>query len=182
MEDVELMEWWKAREMPLLETDWRNIKLYCESEENPFEWTRCVYVIRLAPPFCIAYGDDSEIESPLIYVGSGSISQRWSDHRDWLYELGHTIPGGRYEVWVCQPRTQKNYTFYEQIEADILDFFRNKTGYLPLRNLKLEGDTGRHTYADGFFDEIIKPDRRYAWAIYPRLGQIREYYEKGSSG
>jgi hypothetical protein len=28
MENVEQMEWWKAREMPLLETNWKNIKLY----------------------------------------------------------------------------------------------------------------------------------------------------------
>lgn len=181
MDDVEHMEWWKAREMPLLETDWRNIKLYCESDENPFEWERCVYVIRLAPPFCIAYGEGTKIiESPLIYVGSGALNQRWSYHREWLYELGHTIPGGRYEVWVCRPKCRKNPSFYEQIEADILDYFRTNTDYLPLRNLKLEGNTGRHTYVDGFFNEIIKPDRRYSWAIYPRIGQIREYYEKGS--
>jgi hypothetical protein len=125
----EIDSWWKAKEIPLLEADWRNIRIYCEQEVNPFDWHRCLYIVRIAPPFTIVYGDNCELSSPLVYVGSGHIAKRWSSHRDWLYELGHAIPGGRYEVWVCQPRCQKPQAFYEDIEADILTLFRNKSGF-----------------------------------------------------
>jgi hypothetical protein len=137
------------------EADWRNIRIYCEQEINPFDWDRCLYVVRIAPPFTIVYGDDSELISPLVYVGSGSIANRWSSHRDWLYELGHAIPGGRYEVWVCKPRCQRLQAFYKDIEADILTLFREKSGYLPLRNLRVEGTPRQHEYAAGFLDEIM---------------------------
>jgi hypothetical protein len=86
MAHIERADWWKAKEIPLVETDWRNIRLYCEQRENPFDRDRCLYVVRLAPPYAITYGDDErhEVTSPLLYVGSGSIQQRWSTHREWL--------------------------------------------------------------------------------------------------
>jgi hypothetical protein len=176
MAHVEIAEWWKAKEIPLIEADWRNIRLYCEQHENPFDWERCLYIIRFAPPYALTYGDESQLISPLLYVGSGFIRQRWATHRGWLYQLGHAIPGGRYEVWVQRPRSQHNEEFYKDIEADILSHFRAATGCLPFRNLRVEGTPRRHTYESGFFDEIIGHDRRYIWAMYPISGPAREWY------
>lgn len=176
---VQIDNWWKAKEIPLIEADWRNIRIYCEQEVNPFNWDKCLYIIRLAPPYAITYGDDCELSSPLVYVGSGNISNRWSSHRDWLYELGHAIPGGRYEVWVCQPKCQNIEAFYEDIEADILTRFREKTkGYLPLRNKRVERTTRQHEYGDGFFNAVIDADRRYDWAMYPLHGDIESWYSR----
>ncbi len=179
--EIDKHDWWKAKEIPLIETDWRNIRVYCEQSENPFDWERCLYVIRLAPPYALTYGDDAKhnLTSPLLYVGSGNIQQRWSSHREWLYELGHAIPGGRYEVWVCQPRSRNNAAVYADIEADILNYFSAKTnGWLPLRNLRREYSQRSHTYEDGLFDEIIRDDRRYLWAMYPTRGSVVDSYNR----
>ena len=179
MAHVHIANWWKAKEIPLIEADWRNIRLFCEQDENPFDWERCLYIVRLGPPYALIYGDNEELISPLLYVGSGNIGQRWSSHRDWLNDLGHAIPGGRYEVWVRQPRTQHNANFYSDVEADVLTRFKEATnGYLPFRNLRVEGTPRQHTYEDGFFDQIIKVDRRYLWAIFPIRGTAKEWYNR----
>lgn len=181
MAGIEIPSWWKATEIPLVETDWRNIRLYCNEDENPFDWDRCLYVVRLAPPYCIVYGEDCEIETPVVYIGSGVIANRWATHREWLFELGYAIPGGRYEVWICRPRCRNVKALYEDIEADILDHFRTKCGYLPLRNLRIEGTLRQHEYAPGFFDKIIEADRRYLWAMYPVRGaKITTWYSRGA--
>jgi hypothetical protein len=180
MADVTFTKWWKAREIPLAEVDWRNIRIFCQQDDDPFNWDRCIYIIRLAPPYAIWYGTENiTYQSPILYVGSGTISQRWSQHRDWLYELGRAIPGGRYEVWVAKPRVRRNSEVYKDIEADILVKFREKTGCLPLRNRRVEGNPRKHTYEDGFFEGIFKPDRRYQWAMYPLKDQIRKFYDTG---
>ena len=177
MANVELPTWWKAKEIPLIEADWRNIRLYCEQSSNPFEWDRCLYVVRLSPPYALIYGDSKQLVSPLLYVGSGDIRQRWASHRKWLYELGHAIPGGRYEVWVCQPRRPGNQDFYADIEAAILTNFRERTGKaLPLRNQRIETSSREHIFADGFFEDIIRDDRRYLWAMRPRRGSAFGWY------
>jgi len=158
---IKIDNWWMAKEIPLIEADWRNIRIYCEQSVNPFDWERCLYIVRLSPPYAIIYGDDGNVVSPLIYVGSGSIKSRWSTHREWLFELGRVIPGGRYEVWVCRPRCQNNDALYEDIEADILVRFKERTkGVLPLRNKRVEGTPRRHEYGQGFIETLIQDDRR----------------------
>ena len=182
MPEINDIKWWKATEIPLSESDWRNIRLYSDSDSgiNPFEWERCVYCIRLSPPFAIHYGDTKkeELISPLVYVGSGSIAQRWSNHREWLTYLGYTIPGGRYEVWVCKPRVKNSDEAYAGVEGHLLTKFREKTDYLPLRNKKVQSANKRHTYGDNIYNEIVKADRRYIWAIWPRSGDLNEMYNK----
>src|SRR5258708_7653055 len=102
MSHLSFKDWWKACEIPLVETDWRNIKLYCTDANDVWDGSNCVYFIRLGPPYQIAYGNDDESHSPLIYIGQGSIKQRWPGHRGWLAALGRWLPGARYEVWVIE--------------------------------------------------------------------------------
>jgi hypothetical protein len=100
MAKVSGLKWWKACEIPLVETEWRNIKLYCSGNDDCWNWNKCVYFIRLAPPFMIAYGDQEEFDSPLIYIGrtkagSGAIKQRWSAHIFRLVNRTRTLVAGR---------------------------------------------------------------------------------------
>lgn len=174
------IDWWKATEIPLAEADWRNIRLYSanQSSINPFDWVRCVYAIRLAPPFAVHYGNTEKetLISPLIYLGSGSIAERWSSHREWLTELGHAIPGGRYEVWVCRPRVRNSDTAYAGLEGYLLQTFRSRTGYLPLRNRKVQSGNERHEYDEELYKQIIEADRRYLWAVWPTRGHLTDMY------
>ncbi len=96
MADLTELEWWKAREIPFIEWNWASIRRYLpEDEGDVLSEKRCTYVVRMSPPYLISYNRG---ESPVVYVGSGNINQRWSNHRDWLHEIGLSLPGSRYEV------------------------------------------------------------------------------------
>jgi hypothetical protein len=172
MAKVSVSKWWKATEIPLVETEWRNIKLYCSDNEDCWNWTQCVYFIRLAPPYMIAYGD-GDLNSPLIYVGSGALKQRWREHRDWMRELGHWLPGGRYEIWAL------NHPLYVEIESDALFYFRNICHRLPLVNAKGGGKNQTHSYDDGF-TQVYDSDRRHWWALRPIRKELKDAFEKGT--
>lgn len=176
---IEINPWWSATEIPLTEDDWRSIRRYCNEDDDPLSWDRCVYLFRLSPPFCICYGDDCDLESPLIYVGSGSIRHRWGQHRNWLAELGRELPGARYEVRVCRPRARNNFEVYADVEADILrDFSDRSQGWKPLWNKRTERHQRVHSYGDGFFEFVTQSDRRYKWSMYPTKGAFAAAYQR----
>ena len=183
MANFEIEKWWKATEIPLTEFSLPKIKKYFHVPLPDGGLDSCVYVIRLAPPFAIWYGDGGELESPLVYVGSGNLKQRWLSHTDWLIAIGLILPSARYELWFCKP-TRKGPgagKSYKDVEADVLKWFKRKTGYLPLWNKKEEKPKHTNTYEKNFFEEIIKVDSRYHWTVYPRTKPLKAIYEKGAS-
>lgn len=169
MAAILIKRWWKATEIPLVETGWRNIKLYCADTEDVWDWDNCTYFVRLSPPYQIAY---DKADSPLIYVGKGAIKQRWSQHRVWLEALGRWLPGARYEVWLFQDDR------CEEIESDALDLFRESYGRLPLANRKAGTSVRKHTYDDSLY-QVAEADRRYWWALRPTQPSVKEYFDKG---
>jgi hypothetical protein len=132
----------------------------------------------MSPPFSISYGEE---DSPLLYVGSGHIGKRWSMHRDWLHEIGLSLPGARYEVWVSTPRVPNNSDVDDDVEAEIIEQFYARFGVLPLRNQRQEHPKLRHVYPDEFFKKLwgSNKDRRYRWAVYPIFGEIADFYNRG---
>ena len=183
MADITIPTWWKASEIPLTEMSFPRVKKYFHQNLPQDGLKSCVYVVRLSPPFSIVYGDDCEIESPLIYVGSGNLKQRWTNHTKWLRELGLALPGGRYELWFCQP-TRKGPNagnFYKDVEAEILQWFnkRQRVGCLPFANKKLEKPKGKNTFDESVFEPIVRTDNRYHWAVYPRTNPLWNVYSKG---
>ena len=183
MANISNVEWWKAQEIPLTETVFTKVRKYFHKELPSASLKSCVYIIRLSPPFSVVYGQNCEVESPLIYVGSGNLIKRWGSHRKWLKDLGIALPGARYELWFCQP-TRKGpgaATSYKDVEADILQWFNhNRTvEYLPLANKKLEKPKNQNSYPDNFYNKIVGLDTRYHWAIYPTRNPISNMYYKG---
>lgn len=170
---LKLPDWWKATEIPLIENDWKNIRLYCSSPETPWSWTDAIYLIRLSPPFAVRYSET--ISSPLIYVGSGSIQKRWASHRWWFERLAYYLPGARYEVWVS------HHPEFRRVEADALFLFQQDTKRLPLMNRRTEesqrGDESG--YAADYYSPFVKADRRYFWSIEPLQEDVLEYFDKG---
>jgi hypothetical protein len=169
---IKLPEWWIAREIPFIENDWRNIQLYCKDPETPWKWKDAIYLIRLSPPFAIRYSDEP---SPLIYVGSGAVRQRWSDHRWWLERLGYYLPGARYEVWIS------HHPEYKRVEADALFLFQQDKKRLPLMNRKTESaNRGNELgYDKDYYETFVEADRRYFWSMEPFQKDILEYFNKG---
>lgn len=177
MAHISVKQWWKAREIPLVETKWRHIKLYRDNEVDISNWSRCVYFIRLAPPFQIAYGENDNSNSPLIYIGKGAIRQRWIHHcKEWIGPLGDLLPGARYEVWAFQ------HDLCEEIESDALRLFQQGYNRLPLANRI--GGVGRqkHTYDESLYQVagVDERDHRYWWALRPTQADVKEYFEKGA--
>jgi hypothetical protein len=165
-------EWWKAYGIPLTETDWRNIKLYCTASEDCWDWTEAVYFVRLAPPFLIRYGADDEYDTPLIYIGCGALKQRWGAHcKDWLSGLGRWLPDGRYEIWAFE------HPQYRKIEQDALFKFQKNYRRLPLAN-RNGGADNQIEYDDAFY-EVDRKDRRHWWALSPLQPDVLEYFNKG---
>ena len=171
MATVVSVNWWKACEVPLAETEWKNIKLYC-NRELPAH-VKGIYFIRLAPPFMIRYGSDEEFDTPLIYVGCGKdVKMCWDRHRrNWLPGLGGWLPGGRYEFWGFEHKDYKN------IEQDALFKFKDEYGRLPLANRN--GGSDKNLSYNEAFHEVVKGDSRYWWAISPIQPIVREYLKTG---
>jgi hypothetical protein len=170
---LKLPTWWIAREIPLIENDWRNIQLYCKDPQAAWQWNDSFYLIRLSPPFAIRYAENSA--SPLLYIGSGTVKQRWSSHRWWLERLGYYLPGARYEVWIT------HHPEYKRVEADALSIFLKDKKRLPLMNRKLESAKAGNSsdYDRDYYDEFARADRRYYWSLEPSQKDIKEYFEKG---
>jgi hypothetical protein len=168
------IDWHKVKEIPLAERDWKSIKLYFDQANagNFLDWENCIYLFRLSPPFCIKYNDE---QTPLIYIGSGAIKQRWATHRDWLAELGATLPGARYEVWIAQ------HLSFREIEADALYQFKEWCRLLPLVNRKA-ANPAKLLYGENEIESIVEYDKRYSWALYPMRADLEEYYYVQSDG
>ena len=168
------IDWHKVKEIPLGEGDWKSIKLYFdEANAGEFlDWENCIYLFRLSPPYCVKYNEKA---TPLIYVGSGAIKQRWASHRDWLISLGTTLPGVRYEVWIAQ------HSQFREIESDMLYEFKNWSRLLPLVNRKA-ANPAKLTYGENEIERIVDYDKRYSWALFPVRADLEEYYYIQSDG
>ncbi|WP_147292642.1 hypothetical protein [Undibacter mobilis] len=172
MATIAEVNWWRATEIPLTESDWRNIILYCSGSNEVWDWKNSIYFIRLGPPYQIAYDKD---DSPLIYIGRGSIAQRWSSHRQWLEPLGRTLPNARYEVWAFDDARCID------IEANALNLFLDAYGRIPLANRNRPGSTKVKYVYDNMFTQVAAGDRRYWWSIRPTHPDVQEYYDRGRS-
>jgi hypothetical protein len=173
------LTWWKALEIPLSESDWRNVKLYCALDTNWESDKEYVYVIRLSPPFAIHY---ERADTPIIYIGrahnASSVKQRWNSHiANWIKPLGRWLPGGRYDMWVLEDHR------YKEIESDFLTLFKQEFGRLPLANFQGGVPDGivRHTYDEGELGGLADAtsDRRYWWALTPLQADVKAYFDKG---
>ena len=168
------IDWHKVKEIPLAERDWKSIRLYFDeaSAGNFLDWENCIYLFRLSPPYCVRYNEE---KTPLIYIGSGAIKQRWGSHRDWLTALAPTLPGVRYEVWIAQ------HPLFRDIESDALYEFKRWCGLLPLVN-RQAANPAKLTYAEEELERIVEYDKRYSWALHPVRADLEEYYYIQSDG
>ena len=127
---------------------------------------RGVYVIRIKPPFGIAYPAG---HSPTLYIGEGHVPSRLYGHREWVkrfQSLGYAFPT---EVAFAFPRVRKNEHAYKNFEAHLLEVFFRRFGTLPLRNSIHETRHFNHTYTKVATHGIIGPGSgtKHTWAIQP---------------
>ena len=182
MAKVEI-KWKKVKELPAHINSWADLKYYAPDVDFPTK--QCVYCIRLSPPFMIHYGTtepdkDNDFVSPLIYIGSGNGKGRLGSHLKWLNSLGQALPSARFEIWFAEPKVRNNSFAYKAFEGYLLkEFEKASRGWLPLRNKKTESNNNNHDYAPEAFENLIKHDRRYTWAVWPFHGSWSETYLTG---
>jgi hypothetical protein len=127
---------------------------------------RGVYVIRIKPPFGVAYPGG---HSPTLYIGEGNVPSRLYGHRKWVkrfQSLGYAFPT---EVACAFPRVRKNTSAYKDFEAHLLEVFFRRYGTLPLRNSIHETRHFNHSYTKVATHGIIGPGSgtKHTWAIQP---------------
>ncbi len=151
-------------------SDWKAFKRAFKSENsvrfNKALDDRTLYIMRLCPPFTIAYKNEN---SPTIYIGRGNFQSRVTAHlRNWIYPLAKHIQDLRIEIRTCQPRARNNVEAYQNAEADIIWEFQEKFGEKPLKN-KAMGDGHPHVHSYPNQGEIWSPGQgnKFFWALRP---------------
>jgi hypothetical protein len=105
---------------------------------------RAVYVIRLLPPFSLAYPLQP---SPVMYIGRGKVWNRLSQgHTKWMSRI-HQKLGVKFDVHFCSPRQKKYERAFKNVEADLIQMFVKKFGTLPLMNSRKEWPKKKWTYS-----------------------------------
>ena len=127
---------------------------------------RGVYVVRLKPPFGIAYPAG---HSPTLYIGEGDVPSRLYGHRKWIkrfQSMGYAFP---VEVACAFPRVRKNESAYKNFEAHLLEVFFRRYGTLPLRNSIHETRHFNHSYTKVATHGIIGPGSgtKHMWSVQP---------------
>lgn len=127
---------------------------------------RALYVVRLCPPFIIAY---EKKNSPAIYIGRGHFQERITAHlKNWIHPLSKDIPNLKIEILTCQPRARRNYDAFKNVEADMLWEFEQEFGRKPLKN-KVGGAEHHHVHVYNNKSRIWQDGqgKKYKWALRP---------------
>lgn len=132
---------------------------------------KCVYIIRLSGDFAVQYPRDF---SPVIYVGEGAAHSRLQSHAgNWLVDLARGIQGIGVDIRVAEVARKNHATFYQYIEADMLDMFQRAYGSLPWFNQQREtSKKGWYPWDDDAMRDLTKnlgigSGKKFIWAIQP---------------
>ena len=131
-----------------------------------FDLRRSVYVIRLNGDYCIDYPWG---ESPTLYIGEGTFSQRINAHRSWVSELKELVGDFSFQVKIAIPRVKNNPHAYLDCEAALLERFGDKFGTAPLWNKQYESRKNNYVYNQKQIDQAISKGsgNKYKWTIKP---------------
>jgi len=132
---------------------------------------RCVYVIRMTGPVVVAYPWDN---SPVLYVGRGQAPKRLAAHlKNWLHEAHRFGSKVGVELRICVPRRTNRADFFKNVEADLIDWFRQKNGAIPFFNSRRETSyAGRVDYLPTQIKDLrralgVGSGNRPEWAVRP---------------
>ena len=133
---------------------------------KPYDLRRSVYVIRLNGDYCIDYPWG---ESPTLYIGEGTFSQRINSHRTWVTELKELVGDFSFQVRIAIPRVRNNADAYLDCEAALIERFSKKFGTAPLWNKQYESRRNNYKYNQKQIDLAIckGSGAKYKWAIRP---------------
>ena len=114
-------------------------RLKSEIKEATSDWDlgRSVYLIRLAGRAVIVY--DNDFHSPLVYVGRGDSVRRLASHlKRWATEAFTWGQDTELEIRILCPSLKNDDECFKNVEADLLRWFHDRAGMLPLINSRFE--------------------------------------------
>lgn len=135
------------------------IELACDSKS--------VYVIRLCRPFAVYYPNEF---SPVTYIGRGDLKKRLTAHmKSWLKDISKSLDGACFEVAVSRPKAKNNIDFYKDVEADLISFFEEDFGAIPINNARREKHPRAHTYSETEIKRVfgLGKGKGFKWGIWP---------------
>jgi hypothetical protein len=114
----------------------RRLSIQIEDEANIIGLERSVYIIRMAGSFVIQY---PEGPSPVVYIGRGDSVSRLASHlKTWASDVFVWGSDTEIEIRILRPARRNRTEYYKNVEADLLEWFRNRYGILPLINSRYE--------------------------------------------
>lgn len=141
---------------------------------------RSVYVIRLNGDYCIQYDRG---QSPTIYIGEGSFSQRINSHRLWVGELEDLVKDFSFQIRIAVPRIKNSPLTYKDCEAALLERFGDKFGSVPLFNKQFKSRLfNSYIYNQKQIDQAICIGKgtRYKWELKPmRASRFYKVWHRG---
>lgn len=130
-----------------------------------------VYMIRMTGGTVIDYDNFC---SPLVYVGRGDTVTRLARHlENWASNVFTWSSDTDIELQIINPSLDGTIDCFKNLEADLLRWFHEKTGMLPLINVRLEQSfEGKVTYKAADERRLRRllttgSGKRPRWAIYP---------------
>lgn len=131
-----------------------------------------VYVVRLMGRAVIAY--DKEFSSPVVYVGRGDSVKRLASHlKNWAskaFTWGHDTS---LEIRIIRPELKDADESFKNLEADLIRWFHDRAGMLPLINRQFEKSfEGKVSYREDDREKLknmlgVGRGKRPHWAILP---------------
>lgn len=148
----------------------------CELGMSEEMLERCVYIIRVNGIFAVDYPKGV---SSTIYVGQGNFKNRMTQHKNWLSGLSQLVKEFSFKIGVCIPRVRNSYYAYQDLEAVVIQEFKDIYGCAPLKNGKLESSFCDYEYVpQGVIRRAIMGGhgKRPSWAIRPT--RHNEFYDR----
>ena len=131
-----------------------------------------VYVISLSAPLTIQY---PKKRSAVIYIGLGNVPVRIKHHFDnSLFDFMQSLSGADFDFRFANPNLAGKPEYYKQIEYEMLEYFRNSMGRLPLLNSNSGSNKGVKTGSDWWSKPLKGSGTKPRWALQALPGSAFE--------
>ena len=150
----------------------KRLKREIKSATSDSDLKCSVYIVRLVGRTAIVY--DGDFVSSTVYIGRGDSVKRLANHlKAWAsgaFSWGHNTS---LEIHIVKPRMKNDKNCFKNVEADLIRWFHQKAGMLPLVNSRFETSFEgcvRYRAAD---EKRLKGiltlgrGKRPHWALYP---------------
>lgn len=136
-----------------------------------YQMKSSVYIVRMAGSFIIDY---ENCPSPVVYIGRGDSVSRLASHlKNWASDVFKWGSDTKIEIRLLRPSRKNREDYFKNVEADLIRWFSEKTGMLPLINARFETSWEGHVDYGPSQEKLLLQSLgigkgvRHKWAIRP---------------